>query len=170
MASIEELVAALRKLTNRWARVAQDYARSAKEAGTSAEQSAYQRGYAEGYYKAATELASVLKGELDVSAETPKPRAAQPKTGAATAAPPKPSYAAMPMSEALNLLQYVGTAPRDVMQKSDNSFRAIFSKWENMMPHERVERIKSADSRLVIIETGNTKESNDPYIDFAFKE
>ncbi len=162
MASMQELVAALRKLTNRWARLAQDYANESKAPGANVEQAAYQRGYAEGYYKAATELATVLKSELDGVA---RPRAVDPKGGAAA-----PVYIVTPMSEALRALQYANVTPRDVIQKSDNSFRAVFSKWENIMPHDRIERVRNADPRLIIITTGNTQENNDPYIDFAFKE
>ncbi len=67
------------------------------------------------------------------------------------------------------MLEFAGTSARDVVQNKDNSFRAVFSRWENMMPHERVERIQKADNRIIIISTGKL-EGHDHFIDFAFKE
>jgi hypothetical protein len=37
------------------------------------------------------------------------------------------------------------------------------------MPHERIERLKAADLRIVILESGKVKDTNDPYIELAFR-
>ena len=67
------------------------------------------------------------------------------------------------------MLDFAGTAARDITQNKDNSFRAIFSRWENMMPHDRQQRIEKADPRIVILESGKL-ETHDHFIDFAFKD
>ena len=185
----DDLMIALRSLANRWTMLARDYARASKEAGATEAQVSYNRGYAEGYYKAATELAAVIKEQETAaqnvrSAPPPQPRPpapsqqqrppAQAVRPTAPAAPPVPSastitYASVTVGEALSVLDFAGVAARDVIPNKDNSFRAIFSRWENLMPHERVERIQKVDNRIVILSTGKT-ETQDHFVDFAFKE
>lgn len=156
----DDLFTALRNLANRWVMMTRDYSRDAKSE-TDIEKAAYRRGYAEAYYRAATDLATLLKEQEDKaqSAAPPPPD---------IAAPPA-AYDAVSMNEALTVLSYAGVDPRDVEQRKDNSFRAVFSKWQNFMDHERVEKIKKADMRIVVLTSGRTKESNDPFIEFAFK-
>ena len=55
-----ELITELRALANRWAMKARDYARASKEEGATEAQTNYNRGFADGYYRAATELATLL--------------------------------------------------------------------------------------------------------------
>lgn len=68
------------------------------------------------------------------------------------------------------MLEYAGTNPREVSVNKQNMFMAIFSKWENIMPHERAEKMQRADMRLIILNSGRTKDTNDPFVEFAFKE
>jgi len=201
----DDLINTLRSLANRWTMLARDYARASKEAGATEAQVSYNRGYAEGYYKAATELAALIK-EQELAPRPAQPQArpaapAQPPTqqggrrpGATPAAnppqqqrpapaqtpsarpappaapsEPRVSYGIISVGEALSVLEFAGCAARDVVLNKDNSFHAIFSRWENMMPHDRVERIKKADGRIVILNTGKT-ETQDHFVDFAFKE
>ena len=180
----DDLMTALRSLANRWTIKARDYARASKEESASEAQASYSRGFAEGYYKAATELAAVIK-ELETAAQEqskpqaahpaspPPPRAAapapRPAAPKAPPAPPGPTYASVSVGEAISVLEFAGTSVRDVVQNKDNSFRAIFSRWENMMAHERIERIQKADGRIIILGNGKL-EGNDHYVDFAFKE
>ena len=191
----DDLMTALRALANRWTMKARDYARASKEAGSDEAQASYNRGFAEGYYKAATELATVIK-ELEsggniaprsAPARPPAPpqqqqgpsstqqggrRTVAPTPLAPPAAPKPPSapiYISVSVGEAVSILEFAGTSVRDVVQNKDNSFRAIFSRWENMMPHERIERIQKADARIIILGNGKL-EGNDQYVDFAFKE
>jgi hypothetical protein len=155
----DDILTVLRSLANRWTMKARDYARASKEPGTGEGQANYDRGFAEGYYKAATELAAVIK-ELQ---EAQEKQAAAPPSASSTHAPipqrtpqptakpvaPKPpaepavSYLAITVGEALSVLEFAGTNTRDITQNKDNSFRAVFSRWENMQPHERIERIAS---------------------------
>jgi hypothetical protein len=183
----DDLVSALRALANRWAMKARDYARAAKEEGVTEAQASYNRGFAEGYYRAATELAAVVSEQGTARDPQPKPTSSAPATAPATGAtaprpaapqpaakPPEPAkpqvvYASISVGEALSVLEFAGLAARDVTQNKDNSFRAIFSRWENMMPHERVERIQKADNRIVILHSGKL-ESHDHFVEFAFKE
>ncbi|MDZ4771354.1 MAG: hypothetical protein SGJ24_19695 [Chloroflexota bacterium] len=214
----DDLNGALRALANKWARRAQESARDSKAGGDNLENIAYQRGLAEGYYKAATELAEVIRTQPAVSAPKPpanapsglqdvknnpnaggrwglptgnptpsSPSALTPSTSPAvppastvpsssgTAASPavRPaapdSYMTMDFNEVLTMLQYSGTTPRDVQPRPDNSFLAIFSRWEDLTPSQRLTKIQKADFRLTVIESGLTKDTKDPYIIFAFK-
>ncbi len=184
----EDIVTALRALANRWAMKARDFARAAKDESENEAQASYNRGYAEGYYKAATELAQLLKEQGE--AQPPKPAAPPPPQGgrrfalpqaqpaaapAVQPAAPRPAaaptvmYASISVGEVLSILSYAGCSARDVTQNKDNSFHAVFSRWENMMPHERLERIQKTDNRIIILANGKL-ESHDHFIDFAFKD
>jgi hypothetical protein len=188
----EDILSSLRSLANRWVMKARDFARSAKEPGTSESQSSYDKGFAEGYYRAATELAEVIK-QFETEAPPPAPQtrpaaAPQQRPPAAGAAPqhpaspaqrpppppppsaaPAPRYLGISVGEALSVLEYAGCAARDITQNKDLTFRAIFSRWENMMPNERLEKIQKADARIVIIRSGKL-DTHDHFVEFAFKE
>lgn len=210
----DDLIGVLRSLANKWALKARDYARESKAEGVDAETAAYNRGYAEGFYRAATELAEAIKTQpapverppaerppVRAHPETPHPAEpnrnaggrwnALPPTGSAPSAgstgassgrqggdqPPPAALAAVPpgtyeeieLSEVLIMLQYAGTIPRDLQPLPGNGFRAIFSRWENLTPPERQAKVVKMDFRVVILESGFTKDTRDPYIDFAFK-
>jgi hypothetical protein len=186
----DDLNAALRALANRWAMKARDFARDAKAESASESQKAYDRGFAEAYYRAATELAELLKeqggtGTLQAAkpvssapaagsapqrpAAPASPAAAAPPKPAPKPEPPAPTYAAMPLPEAYSLLEYAGCHAREVTPGSNNTFHAVFSRWENMMPHDRLEKIQKADPRIVIVASGKL-ETHDHFVDFAFKD
>jgi hypothetical protein len=195
MVMADDLMTALRSLANRWTMLARDYARASKDSGTNEVQAQYNRGYAEGYYKAATELAALIKeqeskplpppqggrrgvtGRLtpqpaSASAPRPAPPAApRPAPPAAPAVPAEPAvkYASMSVGEAINILVFAKCQPRDVTPNKDNSFRATFSSWGSLMLHEQVARVQSADPRIIVLNSGKL-ESHDYFIDFAFKE
>ncbi len=78
-------------------------------------------------------------------------------------------YMAIKVAEAVSILEYVGIYPREIEQRKDNSFYTVFSKWEPIMPHERLEKLKAADPRIVILDSGKTKDGGDPWVTFAFK-
>ena len=176
---------ALRNLANRWTLKAREFARDAKSSDKDAASAAYNRGLAEGYYKAAVELAEVLKQQTEAAqaAPAPAPQAAQPMQPAPTArpaapspvapapaAPPAEAYLPIALNEVLMMLEYAGTNARDVTVTKQNVFTAVFSKWENLMPHERIDTLKKADMRLVVLDSGKTKDTSDPFIEFAFKD
>ncbi len=188
----DDLMAALRSLANRWVMKARDYARQSKDADEADTQAAYQRGFAEGYYRAATELAALLKDAPTPRPSAPPPAAPptiggqrrtiriMPKSPPPQAAPtqvatPKvpptaeTNYVAISVGEAISILVFAGCQPRDVTQNHDNSLRATFSSWGSMMLHEQVERVRTADPRIVILDSGKL-ETHDYYIDFAFKD
>lgn len=186
----EELITTLRSLANRWAMKARDYARSSKEEGVTEAQANYDRGFADGYYRAATELAAIVSEQgaakdpqpkvvssaPSAGAAPPRPAAPQPPAAPAAApappsAPPKPqvTYAPVTVGEAISILIFGGCEPRDVTHNKDNSLHATFSSWGSLMLHEQVERVQSADPRIIILNSGKL-ESHDYWIDFAFKE
>lgn len=170
---------ALRQLANRWTLKAREFARDSKTDNPADPIAAYNRGLAEGYYKSAVELAEVLKDhQIGAAASAPpappapKPAPPAPKPAAPPPQPTPPSETYLPVSynEALQILEYSGTNPREVTVNKYNVFTSIFSKWENLMPHERIELLKKTDMRIIILNSGKTKDTNDPYVDFAFKE
>lgn len=171
----------LRDIANKWAIRARDYARDSKAADAPPDRAAYERGLAEGFYKAATELADLLKAlppDMLAAASTNNPVASAPTASSPTvkvapsapAAPAAPTYIKISLREAMDVLTFAGTSPRDVQPKPDNTFMAVFSKWENIQPHERLEQIKKADLRLVVLQSGTLKDSHDPFVVFAFKD
>ncbi len=190
----DELIGALRSLANRWVLKARDYARQSKDADEADTNAAYQRGFAEGYYRAATELAALLKDAPTQRMSAPPPAApptiggqrrtmsSMPKMSPAQAAPtqlatpkvPAPptaetNYVAISVGEAISILVFAGCQPREVTTNRDNSLHATFSSWGSMMLHEQVGRVQSADPRIIILDSGKL-ETHDYYIDFAFKD
>lgn len=163
-ATPQDLPTGLRALANHWTVLARDYARDAKAVEASdSERSHYLRGVAEGYYKAATELAGRLK-----QAEVRGGVSGQPAEAQAVA-PPVGQYGLIPMSEVLSMFAQAGTAPRDVFPRENGTYTAVFSKWEPVQPHERVAAMQAIDPRVVILAQGKSKDAGDPTIDFAFK-
>ncbi len=161
-ANTQDLASGLRALANHWAVLARDYARDGKAVETSdPERSNYLRGVADGYYKAATELAGQLKQTEARGTTGPAPEA--------VAASPAGKYAQVPMNDVLSMFALAGTAPRDVFPRENGTYTAVFSKWEPMQPHERVAAMQSVDPRVVILGQGKSKDAGDPTIDFAFK-
>lgn len=176
---------ALRSLANRWTLKAREFARDAKSSDKGEATAAYNRGLAEGYYKAAVELAEVLKHQAEeaqaaaaavaapVAAPPNPPPAAHPAAAIPQPTPPAApaeTYLPIPLNEVLMILEYAGTNARDVSMNKQNVFTAIFSRWENLMPHERLEKLKKVDMRLVVLNSGKTKDTTDPYVEFAFKD
>lgn len=167
-----ELVQALRTLANRWALLARDYSRETRESKDE-KHAAYYRGFAEGYYKAATELATLLKGNI-VDSETVVVNPDQPEKPAEeakkTPAPPNVTYVSVAVGEVLNILEFVGASPRDVNVVQGNAIHAVFSRWQPFTEHERVAKIAGADPRIIILGFGKSKDTGDPYVEFAFKQ
>jgi hypothetical protein len=159
----------LRQLANRWTLKAREFARDSKSDNPADPIAAYNRGLAEGYYKAAVELAEALRQQAKTPASG---QPFTPPTPAPAAPPPLPAetYLPIPLNEVLMMLEYAGTNARDVSMNKQNVFTAIFSRWENLMPHERIDKLKKADMRLVVLNSGKTKDSSDPFVEFAFKE
>ncbi len=164
------MIEPLRQVANRWAMKARETAREAKEiAEKDAARSNYLRGLADGYYKAAVELAELLKQNVQTGILSTPAQTAPLVEAPAKPETPKPAYVSMSIGDVLNVLEYGGLTPRDVLPNDDGSFTGIFSKWESIMPHERLDRLKVVDKRIAILGSGKTKEG-DPYIDFAFQE
>lgn len=162
-AQIQDLPVALRALANHWAILARDYARDGKLAEAKDPQRAhYLRGIAEGYYKAATDLAALLK-----QSEARGTLGAAPDAKTAVAAG---EYAHVPMTDVLRMFEDAGTAPRDIFPRDNGTYTAVFSKWEPLQPHERVGAMQRADARVVILGQGKTSDGGDPTVDFGYRK
>jgi hypothetical protein len=164
----QDLSSALRALANRLTLKARDAAAEGKRKAAGDPQAEYLRGLAEGYYKAALDLAQVLKDQgkpLGAAAGQSSQADTQPQAAA------EPEYdTTMQVTEVLRMLEYIGITPRDVTPYKDGTFHAVFSKWQNMTDGERVEKIKVMDGRLILLAHGRTKETSDPFVNFAFRK
>ena len=108
----DDIINTLRNLANRWTMLARDYAKASKEAGATEAETAHNRGFAEGYYKAATELAALIKA-YETGPQRPLTRPAAPnpspppqgggrRSSSPTPAPPqqRPAAPAQPIQPA----------------------------------------------------------------------
>lgn len=170
--SPQEQQAALRSLANRLTLKARDYASEAKRSPANDPRAEYLRGLAEGYYKAAVELAEILKtGSLGSVAPAFDVHAAPQQSTAPTQPVPAvtaPVYESLTVNDVLQILMYADATPRDVTPNKDGTFTAVFSRWQPLSEHERLDKIKSADGRIVIVNTGKTKDNSDPYVQLGF--
>lgn len=162
---------ALRALANRWVLKARDHSRQSKSTGDE-RLSAYHRGIAETYHKAALELAEVLQsGSVRATgslASSPLPDTAP--MSEPEAVPEPVSYVALPVKEVIMTLEYAGISARDVTMHKDNVYTAVFSRWQPFSEEERLSKLRGADARIVVLSTGKLRDSSDPYIDFAFRD
>ncbi len=164
----DDQMASLRALANRFALNARDYSRDAKSPKIDAEKAAYNRGLADAFYKAALDLAALLKTDnLPIStgsiSSTNRGQVGAPQRATDI------TYAPTTVGEAIQFLEFVGISPRDVTVLKDNSVYAVFSRWQPINDVERVNKIKSADTRVIILGNGKVRDSGDPYVEFAFK-
>ncbi|MCA9902976.1 MAG: hypothetical protein KC547_03890 [Anaerolineae bacterium] len=159
----------LRSLANRLTLKARDQAAEAKRKAPGDPQAEYLRGLAEGYYKSAVELANILKGQAgDMAAETSVPDKRSTQTGK-LAASGAPEFEQIPLDEVIRLLSYADINARDVIPNRDGSFVAIFSRWQPLSDQERLEKLKSVDTRIFVLANGRNHETSDPFIKFGFK-
>ena len=170
----DDLVESLKALANRWVLKARDHSGESK-IRTSAQDTNnafYHKGLAEGYHKAALDLANLLKdsGAGDTVRTTSTSEQAAVQAVPEAKAESTVMYAAVSPDDASYILNYAGVTPREVNRHKDNAFTAVFSRWQPFSDAERVEKIKSADPRIMILESGRLQDTGDPFVDFAFKE
>jgi hypothetical protein len=164
----DDQMSSLRSLANRWALNARDYSREAKSPKVDAEKAAYNRGLSDAFYKAALDLAALLKND-NLPVSTGSISSTSRGQVSATQRASGITYAPVTVGEVIQFLEFVGISPRDVTVMKDNSVYAVFSRWQPINDVERVSKIKSADTRVVIIGNGKVRDTNDPYVEFAFK-
>ena len=158
----------LRSLANRLTLKARDHAAEAKRKPAGEAEAEYLRGLAEGYYKSAVELANILKGPANEMTAEPGGQA-QPGQ-AATDKAPDPEFEMIPLDEVLRMLSYADINARDVIPNKDGSFIAIFSRWQPLAEKERLDKLKSIDSRIFVLSSGRNLETTDPFVKFGFKK
>jgi hypothetical protein len=172
MARNDNLIEELKALANRWVLKARDH-NSESKTRTGAQDMTnafYHKGLAEGYHKAALDLATLLKGAGETTRTTSTSEQPAAQSQPAEKAEPEVIYAPVSAEDAGYILNYAGVTPRDLNRHKDNAFTAVFSRWQPISDAERVALIKSADPRIMILESGRLRDSNDPFIDFAFRE
>lgn len=171
----EEGVMALRNLANRWMMLARDYDRDSRNPKLDAEKAANMRGLSEAFRKASLDLANMLRSAGTAAMSdlptAPLPQEDVPTATAASNSPLATQYVFMEIdqSEAIRFLSFAGATPRDVVVRKDNTILAVFSKMQPIADSERLDLIRSADKRVVILSSGRTRESKDPYVEFGFR-
>lgn len=87
-------------------------------------------------------------------------------------AAPSASVEYMPVSEqAVNdLLVQIGLYPRTLHVHADHVFTAVFSRLQPISQDQRIQALNEADARIIVLDYGKLPDTNDPYIDFAFRE
>jgi hypothetical protein len=83
--------------------------------------------------------------------------------------PPPGDY--LPVSEqAINdLLTRAGLYPRTLHTHDDHALTAVFSRLQPISQEQRLSLLAQADPRIIILDQGKLSDSNDPFIDFAFR-
>ncbi|MBI1257202.1 MAG: hypothetical protein GC204_07000 [Chloroflexi bacterium] len=87
----------------------------------------------------------------------------QPQPAAAA-----PEYVPLSESEAAAILQRAGLFARSVTLHPDHVFSVVFSRLQPITQETRLQQLRAADPRLVIVDQGTLRDTGDPYIDFAF--
>jgi len=163
----------LRSLANRLTLKARDHATEAKRKPAGDAEAEYLRGMAEGYYKSAVELANILKGmpsdgEASAQSGSGEKQATQPgKVG--TGRLPELEFEKIPLDEVIRMLSYGDINARDVIPNKDGTFVAIFSRWQPLSEQERLDKLKSIDTRIYVLQSGKNQETTDPFVKFGFK-
>lgn len=82
-----------------------------------------------------------------------------------------PTVAYLPVGEQTvnDLLSSTGLFPRALHAHADHAFTAVFSRLQPITQEQRLQKLTEADSRIVILDQGKLPDSNDPFIDFAFR-
>ncbi|MCC6616553.1 MAG: hypothetical protein IT320_23975 [Anaerolineae bacterium] len=164
----------LRSLANRLTLKARDHASEAKRKPAGDAEAEYLRGLAEGYYKSAVELANILKGMPSETSsesggtETLPARPGQPNQGG-TGRLPELEFEKIPLDEVIRMLSYGDINARDVIPNKDGTFVAIFSRWQPLSEKERIDKLKSIDTRIYVLQSGKNQETTDPFVKFGFK-
>lgn len=143
---------AIAALIDQWETLARDAReRSRTERVGDVQTAYYYKGVTDTYQQVIANLRALLDPEVE------------------TALPPTHDY--VPVSEqAINdLLKHAGLYPRALHAHPDHAFTAVFSRLQPISQEQRLRTLTEVDSRIVILDHGKLPDSNDPFIDFAFR-
>ncbi len=76
-------------------------------------------------------------------------------------------YLLVDQEEIETMLNRVGVYTRAITLHPDGAITAVFSRVQPTPQEERIARLKSADPRIVILDTGKLGDTGEPFIDFA---
>lgn len=149
--SNEDLLAALRELSDIWLEKSQEADKQGRQLGVgNIQQALYQRGIAEGLRLALADIQGLIANEEPAVKQTPQA-----------------SYAYVKREAALALLGQAGIHITELHQHEDNTFSAMLPPLQVFSFEERLEKLRlSAD--IVILATGKLPNTNKAYVDFAF--
>ncbi len=153
MISADELREQITALLNSFAERRREIAEKAKEAYTNDWRNDYfYRGVITTYNDVIKDLSELLQTGDDIAQPVP---------------PPPPQYLAVGEEEVSTMLNRVGVYARQVIIHADGAVTAIFARMQPIPQEERIAKLKTADTRIVILDTGKLPDSGEPYIDFA---
>lgn len=169
----EEQILTLRNLANRWMMLARDYDRDSKNAKITPERVEYLRGLSEAFRKSSLDLANMLRSAgATVTGEASTAAVEEDETKLSISASPEAAkirFMEIDQTEAIRFLSFVGATPRDVIVRRDNTILAVFSKMQPIAENDRLNLIRNADKRVVILSTGKTRDARDPFVEFGFR-
>ncbi len=148
-----ELREQITALLNSFAERRREIAEKAKEAYTNDWRNDYfYRGVISTYNDVIKDLSELLQTGDDIAQPVP---------------PPPPQYLAVSEEDVATMLNRVGVFARQVIVHADGAITAIFARMQPTPQDERIAKLRSADTRIVILDTGKLPDSGEPYIDFA---
>lgn len=163
----------LQRLANRFVLLARESHREAGMREDNEASAAYEHGRAAAFNKAAQDLAAVVKQLVKEDAlrfgKNPDADGGMVAVENLDVNQAPTRYAEVSLTEAMQFLEYAGTTVKDLKIHQDNAITAVFSRWQPIAPHERIQLIKKADPRVVILDEGRLQDGGDPYVDFAFR-
>jgi hypothetical protein len=148
--TIEEIVAALQGLEDKWDTRAAEAQSALQKLRVGDPNRTYYRGVAEGYKAALKDLRALLH----------EPAAAKVNSGE--------SYIAVDRDQAVKVLERAGLSVIDLHAHKDNTFSAVFAPLQVLTFEERIAKLSGA-ADVVILAQGRLPNSSKAYIDFAFR-
>jgi hypothetical protein len=148
--TIEEIVAALQALEDKWDTRAAEAQSALQKLRVGDPNRSYYRGVAEGYKAALKDLRTLLHEPAEAAEN------------------PGESYIAVDRDQALKVLERAGLSIIDLHAHKDNTFSAVFAPLQVLTFEERIAKLTGA-ADVVILDQGRLPNSNKAYIDFAFR-
>lgn len=78
-------------------------------------------------------------------------------------------YLEADLNAAYALMQEAQLFPREINKHADGAFTVVFSRLQPTTQARRIDALTAADPRVIILDHGKLADTQDPFIDFAFR-
>jgi hypothetical protein len=110
------------------------------------------------YYKGVSDTYQQIMGEVKALFDTEAQAAAAPI-----------AYLPVTAQEVGDLLTGAGLYPRALTVHTDHAFTAVFSRLQPLSQEQRLRLLAETTPSIVILDYGKLADTNEPFIDFAFR-